>query len=139
MSKNNKAVKFTGYMKALGNSTSESTDYQLGLYISSLFSIFDEMKTALGYKNFAEFLLNVLVKSLGGGSVSLDLVQNTDPTKNDPSVLGTYPFSDVVPLKVSTVVNTDTTTTTTTTNSVNIPLVLGVSIPLGILRIYSFI
>lgn len=138
MSKNNKAITFTGYMKALGNSTSESTDYQLGLYVSLLFSIFNEMKTALGYNTFNDFLLNVLVKSLNGGSVSINMVQNSDSTKKDPSVLGTYPFTDVVPLKVSSVVNTDTTTTTTT-NSVNIPLVLGVSIPLGILRIYSFI
>lgn len=96
------------------------------------------MRQALGYKNFAEFLLNVLIKSVGGGSVKLDMVMNSDPTKKDPSVLGTYPFTDVVPLKVATVVNTDTTTTTTT-NSVNIPLVLGVSIPLAILRIYLVI
>lgn len=63
---------------------------------------------------------------------------NSDPTKSDPSVLGTYAFTDVVPLKVSSVTNVDTTTTTTT-NSVNIPLVLGVSIPLAILRTYFII
>lgn len=93
------------------------------------------MRTALGYKDFDEFLLNVLVQSVGSGSIKMSLVQNSDPTKSSPSVLGTYPFSAVVPLKVTSVVNTDTTTTTTT-NSVNIPLVLGVSIPLAILRIY---
>jgi hypothetical protein len=70
----------------------------------------------------------------------MDMVMNSDPTKSDPSVLGTYEFTDVVPLKVSSVTNVDTTTTTTTTtNSVNIPLVLGVSIPLAILRIYFII
>ena len=69
MSKNNKAVKFTGYMKALGQASGETSDYQIGLYISSLYNIFDEMRTALGYKNFNEFLLNVLIKSVGGGSV----------------------------------------------------------------------
>jgi hypothetical protein len=68
----------------------------------------------------------------------MDMVMNSDPTKSDPSVLGTYAFTDVVPLKVSSVTNVDTTTTTTT-NSVNIPLVLGVSIPLAILRIYFII
>lgn len=91
------------------------------------------MRTALGYKDFDEFLLNVLVQSVGSGSVKMNLIQNSDPTKSSPSVLGTYPFSDIVPLKVTSVVNTDTTTTTT--NSVNIPLVLGVSIPLAILLI----
>jgi hypothetical protein len=68
----------------------------------------------------------------------MDMVMNSDPTKSDPSVLGTYAFTDVVPLKVSSVTNVDTTTTTTT-NSVNIPLVLGVSIPLAILRTYFII
>lgn len=136
MSKNNKAVQFTGYMKALGNATSETSDYQIGLYISSLYSIFNDIKTALGYNSFAEFLLNVLVKSLGSGSVQLDMVMNSDPTKSDPAVLGTYPFADVVPLKVSSVTNVETTTSG---NGVNIPLVLGVSIPLAILRTYFVI
>lgn len=135
MSKNNVAADFTGYMKELGQGSSESSDYQIGLYINSLFTILDEMRVALGYKDFDEFLLNVLVQSVGSGSIKMSLVQNSDPTKSSPSVLGTYPFSAVVPLKVTSVVNTDTTTTTTT-NSVNIPLVLGVSIPLAILRIY---
>ena len=92
------------------------------------------MRVALGYKDFHEFLLNVLVQSVGSGSIKMSLIQNSDSTKKNPTVLGTYPFSAVVPLKVTSVVNTDTTTTTT--NSVNIPLVLGVSIPLAILRIY---
>lgn len=134
MSKNNVAADFTGYMKELGQASGESSDYQIGLYINSLFTILDEMRVALGYKDFDDFLLNVLVKSAGSGSVKLSFVQNSDSTKKDPSVLGTYPFTDIVPLKVTSVVNTDTTTTTT--NSVNIPLVLGVSIPLAILRIY---
>jgi hypothetical protein len=134
MSKNNVAADFTGYMKELGQGSSESSDYQIGLYINSLFTILDEMRVALGYKDFDDFLLNVLVKSAGSGSVKLSFVQNSDPTKKDPSVLGSYPFTDIVPLKVTSVVNTDTTTTAT--NSVNIPLVLGVSIPLAILRIY---
>lgn len=123
-------------MKALGPGTTETSDYQVGLYISLLYNILNDIRTALGYKTFADFLLNVLIRSVGGGSVQVNMVANSDPTLNDPTVLEKYPFTDVVPLKVSVVTNTDTTTTN---NGLNIPLVLGVSIPLAILRTYFMI
>lgn len=94
------------------------------------------MSTTLGYSSLGEFLQNINFMSITQASVNLNYAVNTDSVKvaNINTALTSASFSDLTLLSLAV-----TSSTATTNSNVNLGLVLGVSIPLGILRTFASI
>jgi hypothetical protein len=92
------------------------------------------MATGLGW-NLELFQQNTLIKSFRVGSMIMDMSMNSGVSPVDPKVaLTTTKFSDVSLLSLGVVVNSGTTS-----SNINLPLVLGISIPLAVLCTSLFI
>lgn len=128
-------IKFVGNLKSIGSSNVTSS-YEVGAALDVLATLMTEKASALGYPSLGEFLINIIIKSLTSGSVSLDYSVNSDSVKvaNVNTALTSASFSDLTLLSLDVA-----STSTTNTSNVNLGLVLGVSIPLGVLRTYCFI
>jgi hypothetical protein len=124
-----------GNLKSIGSSNVTSS-YEVGAALGVLANVLTEMATALGYSSLGEFLQNINFKSITSGSVNLNYAVNTDSIKveNTNTALTSAAFSDLTLLSLDVA-----SSSATTSSNVNLGLVLGVSIPLGILRTYSSI
>jgi hypothetical protein len=122
----------------LGLITGASSNYELGKLLSVTSRFLNELGVkAFKFPNFNKFQANSLVKSIKKGSVVIDLAVNqaslTENSVDPNTAVVNAQFSDVSVLSHSIVTNSDSA------SSVNLGLVLGVSIPLGILRNYWLI
>lgn len=135
ISQNNQDIKFLGNLKSIGSSNVTS-DYERAAAFSVLGNLLTEMGTALGYSSLGEFLQNVNFKSLKQGSIDLNYAINSDSVKvgSTNTALTSASFSDLTLLSLNVASNS-----ATSSSNVNLGLVLGVSIPLGILRTFVVI
>lgn len=124
-----------GNLKTIGNSNVTSA-FEIGSAIDVLGNVLTEMSTTLGYSSLGEFLQNINFKSITQASVNLNYAVNTDSVKvaNTNTALTSASFSDLTLLSLDVA-----SSTPSTSSNVNLGLVLGVSIPLGILRTFASI
>lgn len=124
-----------GNLKTIGNSSVTSA-FEIGSAIDVLGNVLTEMSTTLGYSSLGEFLQNINFKSITQASVNLNYAVNTDSVKvaNTNTALTSASFSDLTLLSLDVA-----SSTPSTSSNVNLGLVLGVSIPLGILRTFASI
>lgn len=136
LSNDNYAIVIVASLIILGNDTTVTSSYELGVAYGILARFFSELATKFGYKTLAEFLANSNIVKVKKASIEVTLNLNTETTLNSPSTAlnANTTFTDVALVSQSI-----TTTTSSTASTINLGLVLGVAIPLGILRTYLFI
>jgi signal recognition particle GTPase len=85
----------------------------------------------LNFPSFYDFQANSRVNKVTSGSVVTEIAVNSDAVSGDANkLMQTASFSDFAVVSHSIVTNSDSS------SSVNLGLVLGVSIPLGVLRTF---
>jgi hypothetical protein len=128
ISNKNFAMSVVAAMNSLESGS--SSEYELGLAISVSGRFLEELGVKVfKYSTFHDFQANSNIKSILHSSIATSFELNQDGLLVDPNTaLNSATFTDVSILSHSVTANSESS------SAVNLGLVLGVSIPLGVLR-----
>jgi hypothetical protein len=132
ISESSKDVTIVLYLISLGTDPTISPDIEIGLMYNSIFSYYIRLCKAFGFESHKQCKSKFRLARLFFGSVQLVSSLDNDGSSVDPATaVANTQDPNFGSLGVSVVNNSPSTESST-----NLGLILGVSIPLGILRNY---